>query len=321
MALATEKKRASTGGRRVLVAGDSRMGLLPRIANQLSPQLDYTFGFIGVAGTRPRCWYYMLRDADPTARRYAAVILPVGDYDDEDTRDDQEEWIVDLRYVAARLRLPDVLDFAGSYRSLRGRWQALRGGLFKGAVYSEDFHAFLLDPLARVRTAQRAKRDSGVWTDNYEPDRRNLNGLRVDWNARRITFPEGLTAAEREVIERVLLEPAVPQTGRCAIYRRRWFGRIIQRYRGTGTRVIFMRLPRGPVPRPAWLVQKTSSSIREFASQPHVTLLDEHLFEPLERLEFYHDPLHLNAEGAVRFSTILAQEVRAVLGPPPDAKP
>jgi lysophospholipase L1-like esterase len=82
-----------------------------------------------------------------------------------------------------------------------------------------------------------------------------------------------------------------------------------------------MRLPRGPVPRPAGLVETTSSSIREFASQPHVILLDEHLFEPLERPEYYHDPLHLNAEGAVRFSTILAQEVRAVLGPPPDAKP
>jgi hypothetical protein len=321
LVLAVEKNRALTGGHRILVTGDSRMGLLTPVANRLSPQPGYTFGFIGVAGTRPRCWYYMLRDADPTARRYAAIILPVDDYDDQDTYDDQEEWVADLRYVVGRLRLADVLDFAGSYRSLRGKWQALRGGLFKGVVYSEDFQAFLLNPAARLAYVSRAKRDWPQWADNFEPERRNLKGLSVDWNAWKVTFPEGLTADERRVFENVLLMRPVPQTGRCAVYRRRWFGRIIERYRGTGTRLIFIRLPRGPVLRPDSLVHKTSSSIREFASHPHVTLLDERLFESLERPEFYFDPLHLNAEGAVRFSTMLAQEVRAVLGPPQDAQP
>ena len=321
LVLASEAKRQATGGPRILVTGDSRMGLLVRTANQLSPQLGYTFGFIGVAGTRPRCWYYMLRDGDPTARRYAAIVLPVGDYDDQDTYDDQEEWTADLRYVVARLRLGDALDFARSYRSIRGRWQALRGGLFKGVVYSEDFQAFLSNPVARIAYVSQANREWSRWADNYEPERRSLNGLSVDWKARRITFPEGLTAAERNLIQEVLLQYPVPQRGRCAVYRRLWFGRIIERYRGTSTRLIFIRLPRGPVLRPDSLVHKTSSSIREFASQPHVTLLDEHLFESLERPEFYFDPLHLNAEGAVRFSTMLAQEVRAVLGPPRDAKP
>ena len=321
LVLSSEAKRQATGGHRILVTGDSRMGLLVRTANQLSPQLGYTFGFIGVAGTRPRCWYYMLRDVDPTARRYAALVLPVGDYDDEDTYDDQEEWTADLRYVVARLRLGDVLDFAGSYRSVRRKWQALRGGLFKGVVYSEDFQAFLSNPAARIAYVSRAKRDWPQWADNYEPEQRNLKGLSVDWKAWKVTFPEGLTDAERRIFENVLLMRPVPQTGRCAVYRRRWFGRIIERYRGTGTRLIFIRLPRGPVLRPDSLAHKTSSSIREFASHPHVTLLDEHLFESLERPEFYYDPLHLNAEGAARFSTMLAQEVRAVLGPPRDAKP
>jgi hypothetical protein len=52
------------------------------------------------------------------------------------------------------------------------------------------------------------------------------------------------------------------------------------------------------------------------AAQPGVVLLDEHRFDELERPELFGDPLHLNGEGVLRFSRILAEEVRRILGPP-----
>jgi hypothetical protein len=101
-----------------------------------------------------------------------------------------------------------------------------------------------------------------------------------------------------------------------AAYRREWFGRIIDRYRGSRTRIIFARLPRGPIPRPASLAQRTSSSIREFASRPNVLLCEEGAFNSLERPEFFKDAWHLNREGIARFSPMLAKEVARLLGRP-----
>src|ERR1035438_1905013 len=97
--------------------------------------------------------------------------------------------------------------------------------------------------------------------------------------------------------------------------RRGWFGRIIDRYRGTGTRIVFVRLPRGPIPRPAWLARKTSSSIREMAERPDVMLGEEHAYESLERPEFFKDGMHMNREGVKRFSAMLPRDMARLLGP------
>ena len=47
-------------------------------------QTGYVFRHAGVAGSDVRTWYYMLRDLDPTARRYRAIVFGVDDYEDED---------------------------------------------------------------------------------------------------------------------------------------------------------------------------------------------------------------------------------------------
>ena len=77
--------------------------------------------------------------------------------------------------------------------------------------------------------------------------------------------------------------------------------------------MVFIRLPRGPVPRPDNLVQKKSSSIREFAARPGVLLLDEHAFDSLERPELFKDAFHMNNAGASLLSARLAQEVGKLL--------
>jgi hypothetical protein len=122
-------------------------------------------------------------------------------------------------------------------------------------------------------------------------------------------------------VQNVTLRPGAPQTGHVARYRRKWLGRILDRYRGSPTRVVFVRLARGPVPRPAYLVEKKSSSIREFVAQPNVLLCDEHAFESLEHPELYKDAFHLNRDGSTLFSKLLVEEVRRVLGPPRNLKP
>ena len=129
------------------------------------------------------------------------------------------------------------------------------------------------------------------------------------------TYPAGTDPGQRETVQNWLLHPPDPpqNRGRWAAYQRTWFGRIIDRYRGSGTKIIFVRLPRGPIPRPAGLDSKPTSTIRELAARPNVLLCDEHAFESLEHPEFYKDGLHLNLEGSRQLSYLLAREVRRLL--------
>src|SRR5579862_4656185 len=87
--LDNERTRPEHGPNQILAVGDSRMALVPRIANGLNS--PYEFGTMGVAGTTPRCWYYLLRAADPTANHYSAIIITMESYDDADSFEDYRD--------------------------------------------------------------------------------------------------------------------------------------------------------------------------------------------------------------------------------------
>src|ERR1700679_2895941 len=130
-----QQAQKNLGDNLVVTLGDSRFGIAPKISNDLVNETEYMFRSAGVAGTDPRSWYYMLRDLDPTARRYRAIVFGVNDYDDEDEAFHPDDDIRALHYCIARLRLADALEFAGSFRDPSLRWQALRGTLLKSLVY------------------------------------------------------------------------------------------------------------------------------------------------------------------------------------------
>ena len=148
--LRNERERPKNGPQ-ILGIGDSRMLLMPRISNQHTPETGYTFGTIATAGASPRAWYYMLRDTDPTARLYRAIVIAVESYDDADTWSEDNDNTADLSYVIARLRLSDLWEFSRSYDDPDLQWKAARGILFKGLVYKRDFEDLLLHPVNRFR--------------------------------------------------------------------------------------------------------------------------------------------------------------------------
>ena len=79
-----------------------------------------------------------------------------------------------------------------------------------------------------MRLAKAAlNRASGAeWAYNYEGNAKDLAG---------------------KVLHDPSLRQPAPQTGLYAAYRRERFGRMISRYKGSGTPIVFLRLPRGPV--------------------------------------------------------------------------
>jgi len=313
MRIRAEQLRPRTDSNQVIALGNSRMSLLPRLTDQMTPSTGYHFGSVAAPGTYARCWYYLIRSVDPAGRAYSAVLVPSDDYDELDRKEDLENRKWDLNYLLARLELRDLLEFPASYSDPAQRWAAFRGILLKGFVYKRDVQELLLDPRKRFEEADIRKRWAEIAYTWVGPDD-SLAGLEIDWQRRTARYPERLTPAQSSSIEEMLAPPP-PDTGRYTAYFRRWYGRIIEHYNGSTTKIIFLRLPRGPVP-PRDHAPKSNSAVRELASRRNVIVLDEHLFDSLERPEFFMDALHLNRQGMERFAPMLADAVRKALGPP-----
>ena len=310
------------GRQRVLCVGDSRLPVLPKIADRTPEGKRFRFLHAGVPGTTPRAWYYLLRDLDPTGRRFAAVVIAVDDYDDEDDLSPYDDWISDLRFAVFRLRWSDLIEFPLSYPAgSMHRWQAFRGALLKGTVLAKDFQQFLADPVGRYNLWQQASTDFGGWAYDALPSEDSLAGLQVDWAAKRVTaYPPGFREDLKKILEGAIFRPEIPQTGAITEYRRKWFGKIVDRYANSRTKVIFARFPRMAIIPPGWdSRRKSGRAIRDLAARPNVLLFEERAFEYLEKPEFSHDGVHLNLEGASRATRTLAEGVVRMLAARPGA--
>jgi len=310
-----ELRRPKRNHNQVLAVGHSRMALLPRVVNEEKPGTGYTFATIGLGGTTPRSWYYALRAVDPDANKYAAIVIPSDDYNEPDSYDYQSEREEDLHYLLARLELRDLAEFPWTFQDKKLQWESVRGIILKGTIYKRDFVEFLDHPVARVAKARYYASDSAGWYYSYGGLDENLTGLQIDWQHKTVQFPDRVPANRRQDIINELLSPRPPDQGRQTAYARYWYGRIIDHYRGSNTKLIFMRVPRAAVSPPD-APPKPNSAIRQIATQPNVIVLDERLFNQLEHPDLFWDGYHLNREGMEQFSRILAAEVRRVLGPP-----
>jgi len=314
-----EARRPVGRYRQVVAVGDSRMGLKSRVANLLTGNTGCAFGTISVPGTTPRCWFYMLREIDPDCDRYDAILVPVDSYDDrswENTADRD----LDINYLAPLLRVVDLPRFVLSYPSWPNRAHAAEAVLFKGLVYQHDFQAFLEHPRTRLEYVRLQEEHARDWYYNAVWERHSLAGMSVDWQARTAVLPAWLGPEKRHEIEHALLDDPPPDSADYARYRRQWLGSILDRYHGSRTRFLFLRLPRGPVVRPDPQPPDASSSIRQFAASGRIELLPEHLFDSLERPELFGDALHVNEEGGYQFSIMLASEVGRVLASAPGSR-
>ena len=313
--LSNEMRREVRDRNQVLAIGDSRMGFFPRYADQMK-NLGYTFATIATPGTTPRCWYYMLREADPGARRYAAILIPFEDYDDVETWEDHADRVSDLHYLIPLLRWSDIVEFPRSYHSTDLKFKAALGVALKGTVYKTDFLELLLHRKFRLEYAAQARRDSHHWFYDYKDTDQNVTGVVIDWKARKLTAPPNIPAGDVDAFKTRLLEPYPEHTGRRSAYLSYWLNKICDLYRGSPTRLIIFRLPRGPYVRPDPPPFDPHSSVRQAAARPEVMLDAEHYFDFLEKPELFKDPYHLNGPGQQHFSRALAAHVRELLGPP-----
>jgi hypothetical protein len=297
----------------VLVVGDSRMaeGFSADQASRESGRRNTTFWNIGIPGSAPRVWYYFLRDADPTRRRFEAIAFALDYYNDEDQFDAPASHLSDVSFLIGRLRPTDIRDFASSMRTPSEQRAAFLGATLKGTVLQPDAREFLQDIPGRIARSKDARERGLGFFNGYRGNESDLRGLAVNWQTRTLAFPPQLSPEIQHSIREVLLPNLPPNKGETTRYRLLWFGRILQLYRNSPTRIVFFETSRGPLPQPERRGPQTF--LNWVRTQPNVIVLDQFAFRDLETPETYFDGFHLNRKGREIFTSRLTRLLRGVL--------
>jgi hypothetical protein len=295
----------------VLVAGDSRVaeGFSSSTADAAVDRRLH-FWNAGLPGTTPRVWYYLLRAADPTHRRFSVIVIALDNYSDADWFAEFEDRTSDQNYLVMQLGFGDCIGFAVSMRSAEAKQHTLFGCLFRGMILRDDVQTFLAHPEKRTTDAADWLQNGLVYTTEYGGRTENLTGMTVNWRDRTIAFPNDVSADRRASVTTFVLRKPVPQTGSLARYRHKWLGSILDLYRDSPTRVIFVQLPRGPAVDPDAGV---AGAPRLPQSSSNVSIVPADTFTDLEHPQWFFDGLHLNREGRLNFSGHLASQVEALL--------
>jgi len=277
----------------VVVVGDSRIaeGFSARTA-EAAVQGKLHFTNDGMTGSSPRVWYYFLRDADPKRDRFSRIVLALDHYADEDAEENLSDRPSDLNYLAVRLKPWDCYEFAHS---------------FPGTVLRPDVLSFLSNIPDRVARANDWREKGAGYVDGYGGKDEELTGLTVDEEKREIHFPPNLKDWQINAVRSTVLPGTAAQTGSLTRYRKLWLGRILDLYKGTGTTIVFLQIPRAPWPIPDSKVP--ARFLDSVAGQKGVEVLPEGTFKNLETPELFADGLHLNHKGRPIFSTMLAERL------------
>ena len=307
----------TSGKRQILLLGDSRMdeGFSSKVADEPYRREDLSFCKLAIAGSSLRTQYYLAREADPSASSYAAVVIGVTDYDDLHTSENMADRALDLRFTTPLLGYRDLLEYSWSFPSLKNRTDAVLNCALKGHAYKQDLQDFLANPSGRLRAVQKFQENRRKWIYNYEGSSESLAGLEYDQERGKLRYPPDLTPKQRDDLASIIRQSKgkpYPNTA----YRRKWLVEVVRRYADTLTRVVFVQMPRGPFV-PIRKHQERTESIAEMANLPNVTVLDAHLFDFLERPEYFQDHLHLNATGRQLFSEELGAILAASVGVSP----
>src|SRR5205814_9254256 len=147
----SEKERAPSRLKEVLVLGDSRIaeGFSTTLANELGSTAGLNFVSLADPAASANTWYYMVREVDPTARRYWAIVIPYGVGYEPNSAD-----ALRISLTAPLLRHGDCFHFASGFQRCSGRFRAFTACILRGSAYQDDVVDLLEHPMTRLRNLQ-----------------------------------------------------------------------------------------------------------------------------------------------------------------------
>lgn len=299
-----EKDRAPSGLKEVLVLGDSRIaeGFSDAVANELGSSAGLKFVSLAEPAASANTWYYMVREVDPTARRYAAIIIPYGIGYEPSSADSLR-----ISMTAPLLRYADCFNFASGFQRWSGRFRAFIACILRGSAYQDDVVDLLSHPVDRMRSVREA--DKMHSRSEYKGRDYDLVGTSYDATTGQVTFAPKLTEAQRLAFRKSLIQPSQSDTEYSLKLQRDWIPRIMNRYSRSSTAIVLTPVPRGPFLELAGFSGAHESVLPISVIQKATFSLPEHAFDFLEKPEYYFDAFHLNAKGRQKFTQTLVLEL------------
>ena len=299
-----EKKRAPSGLKEVLVLGDSRIaeGFSASLANELGSPTGLKFVSLAEPAASANTWYYMVREVDPTKRRYSAIIVPYGIGYEPNSADPLR-----ISMTAPLLRYVDAFHFASGFQRWSGRFRAFVASILRGSAYQDDVVDLLAHPVARIKSVQQA--DKTRSRSEYKGRDYDLVGTSYDASTGQVTFAPKLTEAQRLAFRKSLIQPSQSDTEYSLKLQRDWIPRIMNRYSDSPTAIVLTPLPRGPFLELGGFSKGNESVLPTSVIQRASFSLPGHTFEFLEKPEYYFDAFHINAKGRQKFTEKLVSEL------------
>jgi len=299
-----EKDRAPSGLKEVLVLGDSRIaeGFSAAVANELGTPAGLKFVSLAEPAASANTWYYMVREVDPTGRRYSAIIIPYGIGYEPNSADPLR-----ISMTAPLLRYGDCFHFSSGFQRWSGRFRAFIACILRGSAYQDDVVDLLAHPVTRMNSIRQAdKMHSGR---EYKGRDYDLVGTSFDAATGQVTFAPKLTEAQRLGFRKSLIQPSQSDTEYSLKLQRDWIPRIVDRYSDSPTAIVLTALPRGPFLKLGGLSKGYDSVLPTSVIKKTSFSLPGHTFEFLEKPEYYFDAFHLNAKGRHKFTETLVSEL------------
>jgi hypothetical protein len=134
-------------------------------------------------------------------------------------------------------------------------------------------------------------------------------GTSFDATTGRVTFAAKLTEAQRLAFRKSLIQPSPSDTEYSLKLQREWIPRIINRYSNSPTAIVLTPVPRGPFIELPGFSKGSDSVLTKSVIQRTSFSLPEHMFDFLEKPEYYFDAFHLNAKGRQRFTEALTSQL------------
>jgi hypothetical protein len=305
-----EKQRAPSGLKEVLVLGDSRIaeGFSTAVADELGSPAGLKFVSLAEPASTIVIWHYLLREVDPTAQRYSAIVIPYGVGYEPDTAEDLR-----ISMAAPLLRYGDCFRFASAFQQWSARFRAFTACILRGSAYQSDVVDLLQHPVRRLRSIQL---EPGRLRSRatYQGRDSDIAGTSYDPRTREISFPSNLTEAQRQVIKQSLNPRPESEREHFVKLQRAWIQRIFDHYSNSSTAIVLTPVPRSPFGAFAGLSVTGDPAFPSALTKRAAFSLPEQTFDFLEKPEYYFDGYHLNAKGRRRFTERLVDELVGRLG-------
>lgn len=300
-----EKGRAPSGLKEVLVLGDSRIaeGFSVTLANELGSPYGLKFVSLAEPAASANTWYYMVREVDPTTRRYSAIVIPYGIGYEPNSAD-----ALRISMTAPLLRYRDCFNFASGFQRWSGRFKAFTACILRGSAYQDDVVDLLEHPMARMRSIQREPTRLHS-RDVYKGRDYDLVGTSYDATTGRVTFADKLTETQKLAFQKSLIQPSQADTEYSLKLQREWIPRIMNRYSNSPTAIVLTPVPRGPFVELPAFTKGYDSVLPSSVIQRTNFSLPGNTFHFLEKPEYYFDAFHLNAKGRQRFTEIFVSQL------------